>query len=209
MLPDVHAYLCSGSRILCTHWDSRRKHRKRSHGKFLHSDRMDYTLQLYMNNHTLHESYHGPPLVFMVLYEHTFIHTSALAVGPSVPTGTDTVSGGRGPTAGSSVLTGRATDCNMKQPCVSFMDKVLCCVWVHAWLCVDMHVYLCSGSRILCTHWDSHRKCRKRNCGKFLHCDRMDYRLQYEKHVLISWINCFGFGHAWLCVAMYIPLIWQ
>ena len=122
----------------------------------------------------------------------------------------------------------------MKQPCVSFMDKVLCCVWVHAWLCVDMHAYLSSGSRILWNHWDSHSKQRKRCDGTFLHSDRRDYKSSlslrvsnewnYEQDKLlhvpplrqdglqtaiwnachVSWTNCCGFGHAWLCASMWV-----
>ena len=35
-----------------------------------------------------------------------------------------------------------------------------------------MHAYLCTGSRILSTHWDSHSNCKKSNDDKFLHSDR-------------------------------------
>ena len=116
----VLSYLCSGSRILCTHWDRHSRHRKRNYGKFLHSDRQDYRLQLYMNNYTLHESYHGSPPAFMVLYEHTFIHTSLLAVRSCVPTGTVTEKSVR-TTACSSILTSRTTDCRCKTNTVTWM----------------------------------------------------------------------------------------
>ena len=43
---------------------------------------------------------------------------------------------------------------------------------VHVLVCV----YLCSGSRILCTHWDRHSKQSKRACYMFLHSDRLVYR---------------------------------
>ena len=40
-----NAYLWSGSRTLCTRWDSRSKHWKMNYDIFLHSDRLDYRLQ--------------------------------------------------------------------------------------------------------------------------------------------------------------------
>ena len=45
-------YLCPGSVILHTHRDSHSKRRKRSHGRFLHSDRQGYRLQLW--THSVH-----------------------------------------------------------------------------------------------------------------------------------------------------------
>ena len=40
-----HPYLCTGSRILSTHWDSGSKRSKMNHSMFLHSDRREYSLQ--------------------------------------------------------------------------------------------------------------------------------------------------------------------
>ena len=52
-------------------------------------------------------------------------------------------------------------------------------------LCVCSNAYLCTGSRILCTHWDSHSKHGKINHDIFLHSDRRDYRLQIRmKHIM-------------------------
>ena len=76
-----------------------------------------------------------------------------------------------------------------------------CCQW-----CV--HKYLCTGSRILCTHWDRHSKCSKtknnRRRSMFLHSDRWEYTLQKDmfkepivfcmliRHVHIRTYHCPG-----------------
>ena len=49
--------------------------------------------------------------------------------------------------------------------------------WTNCCLHVPKCAYLCSGSRILCTHWDSSSKGSKMNLDMCLHSDRWVYRL--------------------------------
>ena len=58
--------------------------------------------------------------------------------------------------------------------------------------CVCSTAYLWSGSRILCTHWDSHSERWKMNDGRFLHFDRRDCSLQYETDIHLCTIRLFN-----------------
>ena len=61
----VCMYLIPGSSLLCTHWDSHSKHWKMNDGMFLHSDRLDYSLQIgnihtYVHKSMLHDIVEAP-----------------------------------------------------------------------------------------------------------------------------------------------------
>ena len=48
------------------------------------------------------------------------------------------------------------------------------------------YTYLCSDSRTLCIHWDSHSEQSKMCYDMFLHSDRMDCRLMVIKYAYFS-----------------------
>ena len=101
----VVTHLCSGSRILCIHWGSHSEQKTVNHYTFLHSDRLDYSLQI--------QKEHLYLSLTNWLTVSAQIHTSVLAEVSCVPTGTVTVSIGRRTMACSSVLTGWTTVCKL------------------------------------------------------------------------------------------------
>ena len=92
----------------------------------------------------------------------------------------------RGPSRHSSVLTGWTT----------YVHTYVHVPWTNCFYavcvqCVCSNAYLCSGSRIPCTHWDSHSEHWKMNDGRFLHSDRRDCSLQYETDIHLCTIRLF------------------
>ena len=105
-------YLCSRRILQGTHWDSHRGNNVICEHTLLHSHTQD-SLQNNVNHSSVSAIHHGS----MLLVVCAAMYTSVLAVISCVPTGTVTVNVGRWMIAGSSILTGWTTVCNIKHTC--------------------------------------------------------------------------------------------
>ena len=173
----MHAYLCSGNRILCTYWDSHSKSGSLIHNIFLHSHRQDYnSLKLFKTNEWKYETHSACWFHWQMLnvssYTHIYMYTWYLCTGSKLPCNHwDTHTEWRNKNFDMFLHSDRQ-GYSLQRSSVQYVSWTNCS---RVFMCLVVHCsYLCAGSRILCTHWDSHSRRRKRNCYTFLHSNRMD-----------------------------------